>query len=92
MSLVLGRELLGGTLELDRIPMNLRRTWNWATMACGLIVLVADYVNGAQLAVYFDEHAMFNNNGLSGVPSIVLGIVGIGLVVGGATAALQERK
>jgi ABC-type phosphate transport system permease subunit len=72
--------------------MNLRKIWNWATAACGLIVLISDYINGAQLATYFDEHAIFNNNGLSGVPSIVLGIVGIVLIVGGTVAALQERK
>lgn len=72
--------------------MNFRKSWNWATAACGLIVLIADYINGAQLAAYFDEHAIFNNHGLSGVPSIVLGIVGIVLIVGGTVAALQERK
>lgn len=65
--------------------------WNWLTALIGVAVIVLTYINEALLADYFDAHAIFNNSGLSGLPSLGLGALGFILIVGGAVAALRGR-
>ena len=66
--------------------------WNWFTVLIGVAVIVLTYVNEASLADYFDAHAIFDNTGLSIVPSIALGVLGLVLIIGGVLSALLGRR
>ncbi|PYY33704.1 hypothetical protein DEI89_10190 [Curtobacterium sp. MCBD17_030] len=67
----------------------MQRLWAWFSAFLGLVIMVIDYVDGAILGTWFDEHAVFD------APDVIgeFFIAGLGLVllVGGVLTAVLAR-
>lgn len=72
--------------------MKREAAWRWAIAALGLSLIVLDYVNNAIIGSYFDAHAIFDDHGLTIVPTYAFGLAGVALCIGGAVAASTGHR